>query len=124
MYDFGSLALQNLVPTQAQTASTNVASVIKNPYIGTMALVLDSAAGTGTAPTLNAVLQDSPDNITFTNVAGGAFAPVTGAGVSQQRLNLDSNVLNKFLRVATVIAGTTPSFTFSVNMLGRKQVLP
>jgi len=63
-------------------------------------------------------------SLRYFNVAGAAFAQVTNAGVSQQRLAVNMDALNKFLRVVDTITGTTPSFTRSVNLLGRKQVFP
>lgn len=127
MYDIGSLALVNLLPTPAAAGlivTTNGAGVDAKDFIGIGALVLDSAAGTGTTPTLNVKIQDSDDNITFADLATPvAFAQV-GVGALQQRLALNMDGGRRYIRVVATIGGTTPSFLASVNLLGRKQVIP
>ena len=127
MYDIGSLALVNLLPTPAAagfTTTANGTGVDAKDFIGIGALVLDFSAGTGTAPTLNVKIQDSDDNTTFADLATPvAFAQV-GVGASQQRLALNMDGARRFIRVVTTIGGTTPAFIGSVNLLGRKQVMP
>lgn len=56
------LNLLNLFPTAARTATANGTGVDLQQYSGDVAVVLDSAAGTGTTPTLDVKLQDSADN--------------------------------------------------------------
>jgi hypothetical protein len=79
--------------------------------------VLSSAAGTGTTPTLNAIIQESDDNSTFTDVAtaniveGSQFAQVTTVASFQERTVKRTK---RFVRIREVIAGTTPSFTNAV----------
>lgn len=66
-------------------------------------------AVTGTSVT--ATLQDSPDNTTFTDVVGGAFAAATDVGA--QRIVTDGALtVNRYLRVATT--GTFTSVEFAV----------
>ena len=126
MYDYGDLPLINLMPTAAVAfvGATNGAGVNVSTLIGKARAVLDSAAGTGASPTLVVKLQDSPDNSIWTDVPNGAFAQVTNAGASQQALRVDADALNTWVRAVATEGGTTPSFIFSVNLLGRKQVFP
>lgn len=126
MYDYGDLTLISLVPTATNTTvgAVNGTGVNLAQYIGRGRCVLDSAAGTGTSPTLSVKLQDSPDNSTWTDVPNAVFTTVTNAGASQQALRVDMDALNTFVRAVSTEGGTTPSFTYSVNLLGRKQVLP
>lgn len=127
MYDIGSLALVNLLPTPVAagfTVTANGTGVDAKDFVGIGALVLDFSAGTGTAPTLNVKIQDSDDNTTFADLATPvAFAQV-GAGASQQRLALNMDAARRYIRVVSTIGGTTPAFIGSVNLLGRKQVMP
>lgn len=122
-YGIGSLTLLNLSPTKTLTASANETGVDVKDFIGTAAVILDAAAGTGTTPTDAIKLQSSPDNATWTDVAGGAFTGLTTVA-SQQRLNVNIDANDRYLRVVDTIAGTTPSYTRSVNLVGRKQVFP
>ena len=125
MYDIGSLALQSVLPTAVVTASANGAAIDLKNYIGITALILDSSAGTGTTPTLDNKIQDSDDGITFADIVPPvAFAQVTSGGASQQRIALNADGARRYVRLVSTVAGTTPSFTYSVNLLGRKQVIP
>lgn len=122
--DLGSVVLQNLLATAARTTTANGTGVDLKDFIGQAALILDSAAGTGTTPTLDLKLQDSDDNSTFADVSPAvAFVQVV-AGASQQRVGVDCDALRRYVRIVSTIGGTTPSFTYSVNMVGRKQVFP
>jgi len=122
-YDFGSGQVTTLDPTRTVTTTGNQAGVDVSAYIGDVAVMLDATAGTGTTPSNTVKLQDSPDNSTFTDVVGGAFAGLTTVA-SQQKLNINADALNKYVRVVDTIAGTTPSYTRSVTLIGRKQVFP
>jgi hypothetical protein len=101
-------------PVAAISADGNSTGVDITKYEGLMAIVLDSAAGSGTAPTLDVKLQHS-DAIggTYTDVAGAAFAQVSGTA-SRQKIVVNSQDLLPFIRVARDVGGTTPSFTMSV----------
>jgi hypothetical protein len=114
---FGASTLHNLAPTAARTTTGQGAAVDVRDLEGPWALLLDAAAGTGTAPTLDVKLQDSDDGSTgWGDVAGVAFAQVA-AVASRQRIVCVTNT-KRYVRAAWTIGGTTPSFTFSVNALG------
>lgn len=104
-------------PVAAITADGNSTGVDVSKYEGLMALILDSAAGTGTTPTLDVKLQHS-DTLggTYTDVAGAAFAQVAGTA-SRQKIVVNSQDLLPFIRVNRDVGGTTPSFTMSVTAL-------
>lgn len=115
--------LYALHPTAARTATGQGSSVDVRDVEGDLAIVLDSAAGTGTTPTLDAKLQDSDDGSTgWADVSGATFTQVVGAA-AQQKIVVDANAAKRYVRVAYTIGGTTPSFTFSVNALGRKKTV-
>lgn len=114
------LNLLNLFPTAARTATANGTGVDLQQYSGDVAVVLDSAAGTGTTPTLDVKLQDSADNSSFADITGATFTQVTGTA-SQQKIVVNKDGAQRYVRAVATIAGTTPSFTFSVNALGIKK---
>ncbi len=122
----GNAKLLNVAPTAAKTTTASGTAIDLQDYHGTGILVLDSAAGTGTSPTLDLSFEESDDNTTFTAVAAGAFdgganfTQVTGTA-SQQELTFDVGARKRYLRAKWTIGGTTPSFTFSVNCLAQKQ---
>lgn len=103
----------------ARTASANGTGVDRqaaNTGTDGMAVVyLDSAAGTGTSPTLDFKLQESDDNSSWADVptgeiVGGAFTQVTTAA-SQQTRYVDLGPRKRYLRGVFTVTGTTPSFT-------------
>lgn len=115
------LTLLNLFPSAARTATANGTGVDLQQYSGDVAVILDSAAGTGTAPTLDVKLQDSDDNSTFADVSGATFTQVTNAAASQQKIVVNKDAARRYVRAVATIGGTSPSFTFSVNAVGVKK---
>ena len=75
----------------------------------TLRAQLAVTAAAGTTPTLNVVIEDTLDGTNWNQVA--AFAQKTGAAV--EVLNVTAPFADR-VRVRWTIAGTTPSFTFSV----------
>ena len=90
-------------------------------YVGSLKLVLDSAAGTGTSPTLDVKVQDSADDTTFADISGLTFAQVINAA-SLQSLGVDTRAVRRYIRGVSTITGTTPSFTCALVAVGQKQV--
>lgn len=80
---------------------------------------LDSAAGTGTTPTLNVKLQTSYDgaDATAVDVPSGAFTQVTTVASAQIAA---MTAVHRFVKVVWTIAGTTPSFNFGVYITARR----
>lgn len=125
----GHLGFAEALPAAARTTTTNgsavnLASEVTNQfnYLASagpggpalMAIVTCGAAS-GTTPTLDLKVQYSADGSTgWTDITGATFTQLTAAGreairfVSPQR----------YIRIVATIAGTTPSFTFGVIVVG------
>lgn len=89
------------------TATTNGAAV--DCPGGTLRLLLNVSAASGTTPTLDCAIQTRKDaNDTYRAVA--AFAQKTAAGSERKCFS----GLDRQVRVVSTIGGTTPSFTFSI----------
>ncbi len=73
-------------------------------------LDLAVTAASGTTPTLNVKIQDSPDNVTWTDIAGATFTQATG--VTTQHLKVGP--CDRWVRHVATLGGTTPSFTWSL----------
>ncbi len=71
---------------------------------------LDVGAASGTSPTLDVKLEDSEDNSSFSDVAGGAFGQKTDTGVEE----LGVTGFRRYVRAVAAVGGTSPSFTFGV----------
>lgn len=111
----------NLFPSAARTATANGTGVDLQQYSGDVAVLLDSAAGTGTSPTLDVKLQDSADNSTFADISGATFTQVTSAAAAQEKIVINKDAARRYVRAVATIGGTSPSFTFSVNAVGIKK---
>jgi hypothetical protein len=115
------LQLASCHPTAARSATGVGSAVDVLDYDGDLLFVLDSAAGTGTTPTLDVTITASDTSGgTYTAISGAAFTQVTGTA-SQQKLAISKDDVKRYLKVAYTISGTTPSFTFSVNAVGSKK---
>ena len=104
-------------PTAARTSTGQTSGIDLKNYDGDVVFLLDSAAGTGTSPTLDVTIEDSADNSSFAAITGAAFTQVVGAA-SAQKLVVNKDSARRYVRVKYTITGTTPSFTFSVNAVG------
>lgn len=104
----------------ARTATGNGTGVDLNDYDGDVVFILDSAAGTGTSPTLDVTVEASADNSTFAAVSGAAFTRVTTTA-GRQKLVINHDDVARYVRIVYTIGGTTPSFTFSVTAVGLKK---
>ncbi len=104
-------------PTAARTATGQTSGIDLQTYDGDVVFLLDSAAGSGTSPTLDVTIEDSADNSSFAAISGAAFTQVTGTA-SAQKLVVNKDSARRYVRVKYTIGGTSPSFTFSVNAVG------
>jgi hypothetical protein len=115
------LDLVNFHATAARTATGSATGVDVQAYDGDLVLVLDSAAGTGTTPTLAVTVEHSDAlGSGYTAITGAAFTTVTTTA-SQQKLVISKDEAKRYVRVTYTIGGSTPSFTFSVNAVGVKK---
>ncbi len=71
---------------------------------------LNVTAASGTAPTLTVLVEDTLDGINYNTI--GTFAQKTGVGRDVVNITVP---FSETLRVSWTIAGTNPSFTFSVD---------
>lgn len=112
-----------LLASAARTASANGSAVIlyhqvlphtgdRSGFTASGIFALDVTASSGTSITLDVVLQGRTTGTgTWVNIPGGTFARKTGNGA--EAIRLDGPLMPE-MRAAATIAGTTPSFTFSV----------
>src|SRR3989304_6036473 len=89
-----------ILPPAARTATANGGGVDLQGYVGSLKLILDSAAGTGTTPTMDVKIQDSADNTTFADVSGLTFTQVVGAA-SLQSLGVDTRAVKRYIRAVS-----------------------
>ena len=100
----------------AQTASGNSAQVNIEDF-SSLEIFLDITGVTGTTPSLTVKLQ-SFDTITsqWYDVPNSSFTAQTAIGLATVSL---SNFAGELIRASWAITGTTPSFTFSIDAIGK-----
>lgn len=100
----------------AQTASTNSAGVDVTSYEGVLACTQIVGTVSGTTPTLDGKIETSNTSgsgygsvPTTAGAAAATFTQVTASN-NVQTIFIDKRGCQKFIRYATTIGGTTPSF--------------
>ena len=108
-------------PVAARTATGEATGLDLRQYDGDVVLLLDSAAGGGTTPTLDVTVEHSDSlSADYTAISGAAFEQVVDAA-SRQKLVIDADSAKRYVRVKYTLAGTNPTFTFSVAGVGVKK---
>lgn len=129
---YSEVTTTNAIPlVSGRTAATTPTAIDLKGYEGLGVLTLNAElASAGSSPTLNVKLQDCDTEggsyADITTAKGGpiAFTEVTGAaGAGVQKVKLNFSALKRFVKVVDAIGGTsTPTFTYSVQLSGRKKV--
>lgn len=104
----------------ARTATVTATGVDISSYKGGVIVQQLVGVVSGTSPTLDGKLQSSPDNSTWTDISGATFTQVTATD-SFQKIGVQVQAAAKYLRYVGTIAGTSPSFTMGVVLLGQKE---
>ena len=111
------LQLFSCVATAAVTSTATSAAIDLKEYDGDVSLILTSAAGTGSSPTLDVKVQDSDaSDGTYGDLSGAAFTQVTDS-VSMQVITFKKDEAKRYIKIVQTVGGSTPSFTFSINGL-------
>ncbi len=98
--------------SSARTVSGNSGAVEGFEVASRLRAQLEVTATSGTSPTLDVVLEDTVDQGATLN-AIGTFTQKVGPG--REVINV-TNLFTDRLRARWTVAGTTPSFTFSVRV--------
>ena len=116
----GPLTQTSVSAIAARTSTVTATGIDVSSYKG--GLIVQQLVGvvSGTTPTLDGKLQSSPDNSTWSDISGATFTQVT-ASDSFQKIGVQVTAGARYLRYVGTIAGTTPSFTMGVVLLGQKE---
>lgn len=98
-----------VLPSAARTATGTSSTFRDFGAAKTLRAQLEVTAVSGVAPTLDVVLEDTLDGTNFNTV--GTFTQATAA--TRQVINITTPFSDR-VRARYTLAGTTPSFTFSV----------
>ena len=109
------------VATAAVTSTATSSAIDLLEYDGDVMLILDSAAGGGSSPTLDIKLTESATTGgTYTDLSGATFTQVTGSA-SMQTLAINKDECKRYIKIVQTIGGSSPTFTFSINLIGLKK---
>jgi hypothetical protein len=103
-----------LIPSAARTANGNGASVSGYGDTTQLRAQLNVTAAAGTSPSLTVLIEDTVDGVNWNTI--GTFAAATG--VAREVINVTTPYADD-IRARWTVAGTTPSFTFSVIVHGQ-----
>ena len=109
------------LPAARTTTVTSAASDL-SVYDGELAMILNSAAGTGTTPTLDGKIQHCDTSGGTYADSGITFTQITNADSLQSKL-FQKSAVKQYIKFVGTIAGTTPSFTFGASLVGLKRSL-
>lgn len=101
--------------TSSQAAGSSVDTGAAKPNRPVLA-VLDISAASGTTPSLTQEVEGSDDNSTWAAAGegGATFGAKTGTG----RSFISLKPFRYYRAAANTISGTTPSFTYSLSVIG------
>jgi len=88
--------------------------------MGGLVLIQNVGVVSGTTPTLDGKWQSSADDSTYTDITSATYTQVTST-TSLQKIGFDVRAAAKYIRYLGTIAGTSPSFTMGVQILGQKE---
>ena len=115
------LQLFSCVATAAVTSTATSAAIDLKEYDGDVTLILTSAAGTGSSPTLDVKVQDSDaSGGSYADLSGATFTQVTDA-VSMQVITFVKDEAKRYIKIVQTVGGSTPSFTFNINGVALKK---
>lgn len=100
-----------VLPSAARTTSGDTGALPLHGSTVTLRCQLHVTAAAGTGPALDVVIEDTLDGENYNTL--GTFTQATAA--TRQVINITSPFTDR-LRVRWTVAGTSPSFTFSVSI--------
>jgi len=106
----GQASSYELIPADSLSAGANHTGVDIKDVEGSLLLLLSTQNVSGTSPTLDIHIEDSPDNSTYTDVSGKSFTQVTDAAASFQSMKIDSRAVDRYIRAVSALGGTSPVF--------------
>lgn len=102
-------------PSQSETA-TGQSGPYRVHNAEAIALYTNVTAASGTTPTLDIKIQDSPDGSTWYDVPSFANTQFTTTGSERKAAPNVGEKLGPFIRLVWTLGGTSPDFTFQTDI--------
>lgn len=110
-----------LKPSAALSATDTGSAIDVADFHGLCDVILNASATGGADEVADVKLTHcATSSGTYTDVANGAFAQVTNAAASCQKITLNADSLKKYIKVVSTLDGTTPAVTLGVTLSGLK----
>lgn len=101
-----------LLPLATRTTGETGATQELRGDVRALAVHIQVTAVSGTGPTLETFIEDSPDGAIWASL-GSIVQSSVGIGVFR------ADRLSRFVRARTALSGTAPSFTFQIQAVAR-----
>ena len=101
------------LPSAARAAGPVTSGPVTNAGVAAAAVLLVHVTATSGTPTLNASLEESADESSWSAVPGSSITQLTAAGNALAA----GAVTKNYVRVTSTVAGTTPSVTYRAVLL-------
>lgn len=100
------------LPGAARAAGTFTGGPVASAGVATHAVLLVHCSASSGTPTLDASLEESTDNSSWTAVTGSSITQLTGTGNRVAH----GVVTKNYVRVTSVVAGTIPNMTYTATV--------
>ena len=115
------LEISAAVASASVSATATSSAIDLKDFDGDVLLVLNSAAGTGSSPTLDVKVQDSDETGgTYGDLSGAAFTQVT-TSASLQTLEVNKDECKRFIKLVQTVGGSSPVFVYGISLIGAKK---
>ena len=115
------LEISAAVASASVSATATSSAIDLKDFDGDVLLVLNSAAGTGSSPTLDVKVQDSDETGgTYGDLSGAAFTQVT-TSASLQTLEVNKDECKRFIKIVQTVGGSSPVFVYGISLIGAKK---
>ena len=125
IHNLGSkIYVASLLGADSRSASANGSSFDlqgSNDAEGEAIVILDSEAGSGASPTLDVKLQESANDSDWSDISGATFTQVTDGGAGFEKISINTNDTERYLRAVATLGGTSPVFVFGVSLVYSKK---
>ena len=115
------LEISAAVASASVSATATSSAIDLKDFDGDVLLVLNSAAGTGSSPTLDVKVQDSDETGgTYGDLSGAAFTQVT-TSASLQTLEVNKDECKRFIKLVQTVGGSSPVFVYGISLIAAKK---
>jgi len=111
----------NLLPSDVVTATGVGSAVDLLDYEGDIAVSLDAEAGGSGITYAVKITQCDTSGGTYTDISGGAFTTTAANTAKTQKISVNTNEIERFVKASVTVAGGTGAGAISVVAVGSKK---